>query len=72
MVKGQSHKGKAKVFQMRKPAEVMKLMTVLIMVEVFEDRRHKSEKEKSRGTNRLDSYCLFEVKKGQLCIPGAR
>jgi len=32
----------------------------------FEDRRHKSEKGKSRDTNRLDSCGLFEVKKGQL------
>jgi len=51
---------------MRKPAEVMKLMTALIMVGFFEDRKHKSEKGKSRDTNRLGSCCLFEIKKGQL------
>jgi len=51
---------------MRKPAEMMRLMTALIMVGFFEDRKHKSEKGKSRDTNRLDSCSLFEVKKRQL------
>jgi len=53
--------GKAKVFEMRKPAEMMKLMTAC-----FEDRRHKYEKEKLRDTCNLLSYSLFEVKNGQL------
>jgi len=62
--------GKAKVFQMRKPAEMMELMTALIMVGCFEDRRHKSEKGKLRDTSRLDSCSLFELKKGQLNVEG--
>jgi len=50
---------------MHKLAEAMKLMTALIMVGFFEDRRHRYGKGKSRNTNRLDSFIPFEDKQGQ-------
>jgi len=56
----------AKVFQMRKPAEMMKLMTALIIIGCLEDNRLNLENGTLRETHTLDNCSLFAVKKGQL------
>jgi len=49
---------KAKVFQLHKAAaEVMKLITALIMVGCFEDKMQKSDK--LRDAHKLDSCSLW-------------